>query len=384
MLFTKALRAVFCPALAIAAAMLVGGCAQSAERPASEQPDATEQPVATEQQPSADAAGTSHAKSDGLPSAAEDEAASDKADGVSGQAWESESEEAKNLLEEADACLYGAPGADGVDFDKAKELYGQAAEQGSPYAMYMLGEMVLMGDIDDIDQAFSEQEDWYAKAFDAAAAMPEQGAEYNLVMGLIAAKTSYAEDAVQYLETAASGTEPYAAYAMMGLADYYRNGAGSDAQQAVAWYEAAADAGYTRAIPLLASFYQVELDDQETAVAWYEKAIEAGYSSWYGLGTSYFLLDNYEGAFQAYEQGYEAGNIACAYGLGNMYFATGDVESALQYYAEYLNGREPSTTDSYTDYNEQRIREYAQTMVDNGATDVATVESYLGEGFLDS
>lgn len=310
------------------------------------------------------------------------------------QTWDSTAAEAVALLENADAYMYGAPGTE-QDVEKAQSLYEQAAGQGSPYATYMLGELLLWtfaddpenANIDDYETALNDVVDQQAayvvKALDMAEAMPEDSAEANLVFGLYSTQTSNPSDAVPYLTAAASANvEPYSAFAMVALGDLYSGDKVSDLQQAAQWYGQAVDFGYARAILKLADLYQYDLSNPGKAIEWYTKAIDLGYSEWYELGTAYILAKDYDSALAAYKQGYENGSNACAYGMGNVYFVGSQPDKALDYYEIYLNNREAPTSDNYTDMNESHIKKYVKEMVDRGMVDIADVNARFGEGFI--
>ena len=145
-----------------------------------------------------------------------------------------------DLLDEADKYYDGNGVAQ--DYDRAFELYSQAAEQGDGYGLDMVGLMYDLG--------LSVKEDpktameWYRKAADAGfyTAMVNMGTLYEEGRGV---QKDYAEAVGWYRKAADQGNLRGQYY----MGDMYLDGRGveKDYEEAVSWYQKAVDGGYADA-----------------------------------------------------------------------------------------------------------------------------------------
>ena len=301
----------------------------------------------------------------------------------------------------------------GVERDDAQaaEWYRRAADSGHVEAMSRLGNCYLSGT--GVEQDYAQAVEWYRQAADAgdAAAMYRLGESYFTGQGV---EQNYAQAIEWYRKAADAGN----AAAMLRLGERYRVGLGveQDYAQAIEWYEKALDAGsedsntafhtgYT-STKLIECYYLLGESyftgegveqDYEQAVEWYQKAAEAGDAAAMSrLGDCYFqgqgVEADYAQAVEWYRQAAEAGNSDGMVGLGRCYEdgygVEQDDELAMEWYQKAANAGNAEAEERLAEYSSQEaetqqngaqaLEEYRQ------AAEAGDVDAmyYLGESYF--
>ena len=196
------------------------------------------------------------------------------------------------------------------DKDKAKELFQQAADQGSGQAFYYLGEVVKRSDEQD---RFEKALGYYEKAVELGCDRGLLGKGDLLEYGRGMGRDSEQARAL-YEEALARGC----VQANIDLGDYYRDGVGIDRD-----YNKARD------------YYNTFLNDTSTANA--DEDVYARIGDLYFTGIA-GIVRNYQEALSWYTRGREAGKATSITRLGDMYYqgygVTRDYGKALSYYTE--------------------------------------------------
>jgi len=247
------------------------------------------------------------------------------------------------------------------DYQKAFELFNEAAEAGNAQAMYKLYSMYYLGE--GVVRDYTKAVEWVRKAAELgnANAMTSLGLRYYYGDG---AKKDYEKAADWYSKAAEAGSSR----AMLLLAEMYEegNGVSKDDEKSEEWHQKAfdsynrdAEAGSSNAMYRLGDMYYYGwgvTEDANEAIIWYTKAANAGDSdAMYELGDTFRYgwdvaedpnkADEwYMKAFNSYHKDVEAGNSEAALKVAEMYEngkgVTRDDSKALEWYskaAEYGN-----------------------------------------------
>ena len=214
------------------------------------------------------------------------------------------------------------------NFDLIKEL----AENGNATAMYLLAQYFRSYEFN-----MEKFKEWLSKAIEAGEAL---------------AKIRWYSEFEQekeldkdVLEEVLNMAENENIYAMFEVGRYYHlNKVNKKVEEAVKWYEKAAEQGYPMAQVNLGNMYAngegVE-QDYEEAVKWYRKAAEQGYPvAQYNLGIIYAnskgVEQNYEEAAEWYKKAAEQNYSFAQNNLGTLYrFGNGvkqDFGEAIKWY----------------------------------------------------
>lgn len=247
------------------------------------------------------------------------------------------------------------------DYQKAFELFNEAAEAGNAQAMYKLYGMYYSGE--GVVRDCTKAVEWVRKAAEVGNtdAMTSLGLRYYYGDG---AKKDYEKAADWYSKAAEAGSSR----AMLLLAEMYDEGNGipKDNGKSADWYQKAFDSynrdaqsGSSDAMYRLGDMYYYgwgTTEDTNEAIIWYTKAANAGDSdAMYELGETFRYgwgvaedpnkADKwYMKAFNSYHEDAKAGNSDAAQKIAEMYEngegVTKDNSKALEWYskaAEYGN-----------------------------------------------
>ncbi|MGA9211281.1 tetratricopeptide repeat protein [Kaistella sp.] len=252
------------------------------------------------------------------------------------------------------------------DFDKAKQWYLKAVENGNPSAALGLSTVdrenrkawreksAIMGhpnavaiqgwEADSEDENYQKARDYYEKAADLGSAYANVRLGYHYKKGLGVEK-DYKKAFEYYQKAAKKGNSD----GLVGIGLLYHNGGNGITQNhriAMEWYLKAVEKKNTDAMYLIGRIYQngqgEYIKDYKKAEEWYQKRIDNGDKVGYlDLGDLYSLtvnsnpqkaLENYEKAADSYLRGMlETANFYYT-GKGK---TTKDYAKAAKYYEEY-------------------------------------------------
>ena len=208
------------------------------------------------------------------------------------------------------------------NYEKAAELFQQAAEQGHALAQNNLGFMYYHGE-------------GVTQNFEKAADLFRQAAEQGDAQG-------------QYL---------------LGGMYYHGEGVTQNFEMAAHWYTKAAEQGYALAQYMLGGMYyhgEGVTQNDEKAAHWYTKAAEQGHTqAQYNLAWSYYhgkgVTKSYEKAADWLKQAAEQGHPEAQYMLGVMYKegegVTQNDEKAVDWYTKAAEQGHPGAQSALTKFN---------------------------------
>jgi uncharacterized protein len=231
------------------------------------------------------------------------------------------------------------------NYEKAAQLFKEAAAAGDANAMNMVGVLYYHGH--GVTQDNVQAHQWFEKAANAGNtnAMCNLGALYAEGKGVA---QDFQHALWWYQKAATAGN----ASGMYNVGASYLNGTGvaRDSQEASKWFQKAADAGDVRAMYTLGTLYSrgegVPLDIQRT-LQWFHKAADAGSANaMYALGLTYMqgrgVSRDYQEAWQWYLKAANAGHAGAMFQLGvfceNGYGVPKDHQKARDWYQKAANG----------------------------------------------
>ncbi len=247
------------------------------------------------------------------------------------------------------------------DYNKAKEWYEKAAEQGYAPAQHELGELYSKGV--GVEQDYKKAAEWYEKAAEQgyAAAQYEMGKLHQKGLGVEqdytkalewyrkAAEQGYAiaqfaigivyEEGVLVSQDFSKAAEWYWKAAVQGLVDGQARrgllcmegrGVERDLDEAEAWLIEAQKQGHLDSMYYLGVLYRDAVSNYDLVEYWWKKAAEQGHlRSQFYLGRLYAEAGRYEEAGYWWGKAAEQEEMTAQYNLGSLYYWTyGDIESA--------------------------------------------------------
>ncbi len=173
------------------------------------------------------------------------------------------------------------------DFASAAEWFSIAAEQGNPYSQNALAECYENGW--GIDQDISKALLWYRSAAELSyvPAYRNLGRVFQKGIGVTASE----QKAFDWFSRAAEKEDMESQY-QVGLAFLYGKGVMHSEEYGIDWLTKAADAGHSKAMRTIASFYYDRGDSKngklDMAAVWYKKAAANGDAvAQYSLGSMF-------------------------------------------------------------------------------------------------
>lgn len=239
------------------------------------------------------------------------------------------------------------------DYQKAFDLYHQAATLDYPYAIQAVGNYLENGfhnQNPDLEAAF----EWFKKGaeLEDANCQYETGRCYRYGVGV----AENPDEAIAYYTKSAEAGNPKA-MVELGLCHEYEYGVAFDAHKAMDYMQQAADLGYYFGEYKLGFYYMHGLVEQDTqkGLEWLEKAAIAGYPyAMLEIGDYYVYdydgIDQSEKAFDYYQRAYELDVIH--QGMGLCY--------------EYGIGVEANMSEAFKYYQMAADRDYVIAMYHTG------------------